>query len=204
MAKQNDLTREQIESIIREELLTREGFLDRVMARAKGNSSALKSLGQRGVQAIKLAATGQVDMSKIQDPKLVKAITMAVQRLKGYEKKFEKVMFDMSNDLQIMFGKDFSKVPGLQSSIDKIDQHSEAFMQALKDVGDEIQAKLTSPREQPQASDEEPSGDMLPPASDADKRQQLAQRGLSKSPGGARSARATTQRAKSRFEEEQQ
>lgn len=147
--------------MIREELMKQEaleeGFLDRVMARASGNKSALKALGNRGIQAIKLAATGQVDMSKIQDPKLIKAITMAVTRLKQYEGKFEKLMFDMSNDLQLMFGKEFGRVPGLQGSIDKIDQHSEAFMQALKDVGVEIQAKISSPKSAPpEQNTEEP------------------------------------------------
>lgn len=150
MAKQ-DIAREQLEKLVREELMKQaaldEGFLDRVMARTQGNKSALKAFGQRGMQAIKLAATGQVDMTKIQDPKLIKAVTMSVTRLKQYEKKFEKLMFDMSNDLQVMFGKDFSKVPGLQRSIDKIDQHSEAFMQSIKDVGDEIAAKIRSPKE---------------------------------------------------------
>lgn len=166
MAKEG-YTREQLEKLVREELMKQEeldeGFLARVMARTKGNSSALKAFGQRGVQAIRLAATGQVDMSKIQDPKLIKAITMAVTRLKAYEEKFTKLMFDMSGDLQIMFGKDFSKVPGLQQSIDKIDQHSEAFVQALKDVGEEISAKISSPKSAQPQPQQEPEADKTQP-----------------------------------------
>lgn len=144
-------TRKQIEQIIYEEMV-KEGFLDRVMAKSKGNTSALKAFGQRGLQAVKLATTGQVDISKIQDPKLVKMVTMAVHRIKGYEGKFAKLLQDFTVDLETMFGGDLGKAPQIKSALNQLDDAATSFAQQISNISKDIQAKVTQGKEAPNAA----------------------------------------------------
>lgn len=145
------LTREQIENVIREALLS-EGFLDRVLARAKGNTSArkalkgntsvLKALGQRPIEVINLIAAGKVDLSKIQDPKIVKSVIMAVQRIKSYQSKFAKLLQDFTNDLELMFGGDLSREPQIKHLFDKLDNSSTSFAKEMGAISDQIAAVM--------------------------------------------------------------
>jgi len=134
--------REKLERIIREEL-QKEGFLDRVMSKAKGNMSALKQLGSNTTQGIRAITTGQIDPSKVKDPKIVKGVTVAVERIKQYDKKFFKLLQDMTQDLMLMFGPDYKKYPELVQALEKVDKVSETFAQSLKDIGTDVQ-KITT------------------------------------------------------------
>ena len=152
MANQK-ITKERIENMIKEELQN-EGFLDRVMAQAQGSKSALKNLGQRGVQALNLITKGKADLSQIKDPQVVKAMAMATQRIKSYEQKFASMLLDFTNDLEMLFGEDnLSNVPELKGLLDKLDRSSSAFAQELKNIGLQVQGKLNIPQDgQPKKS----------------------------------------------------
>ena len=97
MAGKATFTTEEIEKIIREEMALDEGFLSRVMARARGNQSALKTLGTNVSQVFKAVAQGKTDL--IKDPRLMKALTTGMVRIKDYEKKFSAVMIDFISDI---------------------------------------------------------------------------------------------------------
>lgn len=136
------ITREQIEKIVYEEL-AREGFLNRVMARAKGNMGAIKQLGSNTTNHIRAIAQGKIDVNKLKDPKLVKNVTIAVERIKSYQKKFAKLLFDFSNDLEIMLGPDLTNNPELNGLLKQLDNSSTSFAKEMGDVGNKIQAIVT-------------------------------------------------------------
>lgn len=169
MAKEN-ITREELENIIREEIV-REGFLDRVMAKSKGNLSALKALGQRSVQGLNLIATGNVDASKIQDPKIVRSVTIAVQRIKGYQGKFAKLLLDFSNDLELMFGDNLEKAPQIKHLLDKLDNSATSFAKEIGLISDQISSVMSSAQNQNIAQNQKQS----PPEVDVAPQQQAQQ-----------------------------
>ena len=141
MANQK-ITKELIENMIKEELQN-EGFFSRISAQAQGNKSALKSLGQRGVQALNLLVKGKADLSQVKDPQVAKAVGMATQRIKSYEQKFAALLLDFTNDLEMLFGEDnLSNVPELKALLGKLDSSSTAFAQELKNIGLQVQGKL--------------------------------------------------------------
>lgn len=129
MAGKTTFTNEQIEQIIREELSKMdEGFLARVMARARGNQSALKTLGTNVGQVFKAVVQGKTDL--IKDPRLMKALTTGMVRIKDYEKKFSALMVDFGADMKIMFGENFENMP------DALKQRMSVWGEESKDLLD--------------------------------------------------------------------
>lgn len=145
MAEETINERQEVERIIREELEAAsldEGFLQRVMSRAQGETSALRQLGKNVgtiYQAIAQGKSGQ-----LKNPKVVKAVETGVRRLQGYEKKFAKVLADMTNDLELMFGENFESAPDqLKNVFRGLDDASTTFAQQLSDLTKQAQSVLT-------------------------------------------------------------
>ena len=138
MAGKATFTTEEIEKIIREEMALDEGFLSRVMARARGNQSALKTLGTNVSQVFKAVAQGKTDL--IKDPRLMKALTTGMVRIKDYEKKFSAVMIDFISDMKIMFGENFENAPdALKSRLNVWGEESKDLLDLTQMVGKDLE-----------------------------------------------------------------
>jgi len=106
------LTEAELRQIIREELEDiDEGFLDRLLAKAKGTGSKLsgiaKNIGQVG-QAV--AQGGDLGALKAK-PEVMKGIKMAASRVNGFSKKLDSVSIDFLSDMEALFGEDLENAP---------------------------------------------------------------------------------------------
>ena len=105
MAKQNKITRKELEMLINEELDNlEEGFLDRVMAKLSATGSGTKA--SAGNIAKKIAnpvrrLVGKPELKEL-DPKLVKQMTVLTKRMNKAGKQISKVYNDIWNDYQTL------------------------------------------------------------------------------------------------------
>ena len=105
------IKREELEKIIAEELSQLdEGFLSRLMAKAKGNMSGLQAIGKNASSAFKMITQGDKE-AVLQNPKVAKLTSMAASRILAYEKKLSKLTIEFTSDMKMMFGESFENMP---------------------------------------------------------------------------------------------
>ena len=105
------IKREELENIISEELSKLdEGFLSRILAKAKGNVSGLQALGKNIGQVYNMVAKGE-NPTALQNPKIAKALKMGSSRIEEYKGKLSKLFVDFASDMKLMFGENFENMP---------------------------------------------------------------------------------------------
>lgn len=129
MAESPDRAR--LEEIIREELSNLdEGFLDRVLAKAKGNVKGLNTVGQN-LKKVGVAVAKGGDLNQIlKNPGVERGIEIAASRVGGFQKKLSKVSVDLMSDMESMFGEGLKDAP-------------EGIKKELLEWGEDVKALLT-------------------------------------------------------------
>ncbi len=167
MVEQN-ISRERLEEIIREELMS-EGFFDRIGAKTAGASAGVKNFGSRLGQAAKLAATGKADLSKIKDPAVVKAATQAAYKVASFKKAFGKLIQDYDSDIKkITANTSLADVlPKVDYSISAFSRDLTSFYDKINTLQDQIVGSLQGGQAQDKATIPAPQKDTIPsPAGD--------------------------------------
>jgi hypothetical protein len=105
MAKQNKITRKELEMLINEELNNLdEGFLDRMMAKisatGSGAGASVGNIAKKIANPVR-RLVGQPELKEL-DPKLVKQMTVLTKRMNKAGKQIAKVYNDIWNDYQTL------------------------------------------------------------------------------------------------------
>lgn len=144
--KATALTKEQIIKMLHEVLLEQEkveeGFIDRVLAKARGNVSGLKTFGKNLGQVFQAATTGKGEFT---DPRMAKAVATATSRIKSYNKQISKNVVEFASDLEAIFGDGLQNAP--QQLKQKLTEFGEASKQLLTltgEIGKEVEGLVSS------------------------------------------------------------
>lgn len=138
---------DKLKKMIREALLEQEkvdeGFIDRVLAKARGNVSGLKALGGNIGQVFKAVSTGKADF---RDPKIAKAAAMASSRIKSYNKDLEKTVVSFASDLEALFGEGLGQAPdSVKQLLAQFGETSKQMMTLTQNIGKEVEKMVTNP-----------------------------------------------------------
>lgn len=145
METKKTISKQRIDEIIQEEVLSsnilEEGFFSRINAKASGNVSALAQMG-KNVGAVFNAVT-KGDVKNIKDPRVVKALTAGLVRIKSYDKKVGKLVVDMASDLKIMFGEHYENMPdALKQRLAVLGEETKDMLDLLKIISNDVEQIL--------------------------------------------------------------
>src|SRR3990167_7354119 len=122
----NKIVQEELENAIKDGNLS-EGFLNRLMARAKGGGAFTGQVGSNIGKVYKAIAQGS-DKLDTKSPVLANAVAKGHSRMMAFNKKFTKMITDMTSDLKIMFGSNFENMP------EQMKQHMATWAEETKGV----------------------------------------------------------------------